>query len=150
MDLPAVGVGSCVTSLILALCLSHQGCAPEPLWEGEGGMTTDITRLSVQEFPEDGPSLVVVPLDAGDTPAARYLQHATVVDTLPGGRPLVAVVRTAPLSTPDEIRVTGASRDGQTFMITLEIRRYTGALFANCDDDSAGPDGIGEPRAWRL
>lgn len=94
-------------------------------------MKSYISKLAVEELPEDTPSLVVVALDAGATPKERYLRYTNAKQPLPSGKPIAAIVRSVPLSTPDEIRVTETSQDGQTFRIALETRCYQGQLFAN-------------------
>jgi hypothetical protein len=94
-------------------------------------MHTEIARVAVRDTLTHGPRLVVVPADAGATPEARYLQHRAVGDRLPAGNALVAIVRSDPLSTPDQIQVTHADRQADSFVIGLEIRTYDGALLAN-------------------
>jgi hypothetical protein len=50
---------------------------------------------------------------------------------LPAGKPLVALIRSEPLSTPDQFQVADALRMDRTFRVALERRRFVGALFAN-------------------
>lgn len=94
-------------------------------------METEITKFPMEKLPESGPSLLVVPKNVGETSADRYIQHTNMGETLPSGEPLVAIVRIALLSTPDEIKVIRASRDGSTFLIELEKRCYEGQLAGN-------------------
>jgi hypothetical protein len=94
-------------------------------------MYNRIFRLLIEELPEHGTSLLVVPKNAGETALARYAQYDNAVQTLRSGEPLVAIVRSAPLSSPDEVKVIETSQDGEKFRIRMEIRRYSGHLFAN-------------------
>ena len=94
-------------------------------------METEITKFPMEKLLESGPSLLVVPKSVGETPVDRYIQTPNVGETLPSGESLVAIIRIALLSTPDEIKVTGASRDGSTFWIELEKRCYEGQLAGN-------------------
>jgi hypothetical protein len=96
-------------------------------------MLTRMVRLPLNALPPDGPTLVVVASDAAESPAARYLLAAKEAGSgsLPAARPLVAIIRCDPLSAPDEIRAMESARDGQIFRVTLESRRFTGALLAN-------------------
>ena len=94
-------------------------------------MHTTIARVDPNPKLTNGPRLVVVPADAGSSEEARYLHHEAASDPLPAGKTLVAIVRSGPLSTPDQIQVTSANQEGKTFRICLEVRTYTGALLAN-------------------
>jgi hypothetical protein len=106
-------------------------------------MHTEIARVDPHTKLTQGPRLVVVPADAGTTPEARYLQHSAVGDHLPAGKALVAIVRSGPLSTPDQIQVTHTKRRADSFTISLEIRSYDGNLLANVDTIGLAQVGLG-------
>lgn len=44
---------------------------------------------------------------------------------------VAAVVSTGVLNTPDRVNATGRRRDGNSFEMNLEIRRFEGSIFAN-------------------
>ena len=94
-------------------------------------LQTEIVRLPLADLPDDGPRLVVVEIAAGAAVATRYRRAWDTARPLPAGQPLVALVRSTPLSTPDRIHVIDASSDGQRFTINLDIRYYSGDLAAN-------------------
>jgi len=94
-------------------------------------METEIQRLPLEKLLGHGLPLLVVVKDIGQTPADRYIKYANAREILPSANPLVAIVRSPLLSTPDEIGVIRASHNGQIFSIELEIRHYEGDLAAN-------------------
>src|SRR5262245_37464845 len=94
-------------------------------------MKTDLIDLKLGELPQGGPSIVVVPADAASTPIDRYRQAGSPGEPKPAGKPLVALVRSGILSTPDTVRVTDSSASGNTFRLTLDMRRYIGPISAN-------------------
>jgi hypothetical protein len=96
-------------------------------------MKIDCTRLPVRELPEDGPSLVIVAKNAGETLTARYIQGVDIREPLPSEEPLVVIFRSTPLSTPDIIQVIETSRNECIFLISIETRRYEGELAANVE-----------------
>jgi hypothetical protein len=73
------------------------------------------------------PAVVVVPASAGKTILERYRTRTSPTS----GTPLVVIVRLADASSPDQVAVTDAHRDGTKITITIESRRYVGALSAN-------------------
>jgi hypothetical protein len=99
-------------------------------------MKTDVIDLKLGDLPQSGPSIVVVATDAAGTPAGRYRQAGRPADSLPSGKPLVALVRSGVLSTPDTIEVADSSTDGHTFRLTLDLRRYTGPISANVERET--------------
>jgi len=98
-------------------------------------MKTDVVDLKPGELPRGGPSLVVVAADAASTPAGRYRQ-ARSGEALPPGKPLVALIRSGLLSTPDTVAVADSSSDGNTFRLTLDVRRYIGPISANVERET--------------
>jgi len=99
-------------------------------------MKTDVVDLKLGELPQDGPSIAVVAADAASTPAGRYRQAGRPGEPLPSGKPLVALVRSGVLSTPDTIAVADSSSDGNTFRLTLDVRRYIGPISANVEREA--------------
>src|SRR5262249_16982592 len=97
------------------------------------GMQTGRTELSTSELPPGGAAIVVAPAPAGTAPAERYRRASSAGSPLPAGTPLVALVRSGALSTPDTVEVRESSRDGDTFRLTLDVRRYTGPISANVE-----------------
>ena len=99
-------------------------------------MKTDVVDLKWGDLPQDGPPIVVVAADAASTAAGRYRQAGRPGDALPSGKPLVALVRSGVLSTPDTIEVDESSSDGNTFRLTLDLRRYIGPISANVEREA--------------
>lgn len=99
-------------------------------------MKTDVVDLKPGELPQGGPSIVVVAADAASTPAGRYRQAGRAGDAQPPGKPLVALIRSGVLSTPDTIQVSDSSADGNTFRLTLDLRRYIGPISANVERET--------------
>ena len=96
-------------------------------------MNTSRVELEPGELPTGGASIVVAATDAGSTPADRYRNGARPARPLAAGKRLVALVRSGRLSTPDTCEVSDTSRDGNTFRLTLDVRRYTGPIAANVE-----------------
>jgi hypothetical protein len=99
-------------------------------------MKTDLIDLELGDLPQDGPSMVVVAADAASTPVGRYRQAGRSGDALPSGKPLVALVRSGVLSTPDTIQAAESSSDGNMFRLTLDLRRYIGPISANVERET--------------
>jgi len=99
-------------------------------------MNTELVDLEPGELPRDGLSIVVVALDAASTPADRYRQAGHGGDALPSNKALVALVRSGLLSTPDTVKVSESSSSGNTFRLTLDIRRYVGPISANVERET--------------
>jgi hypothetical protein len=108
-------------------------------------MKTDRVEIRLGELPAGGASIVVAAADAGSTPAERYRNGARPGASLPAGKRLVALVRSGPLSTPDTCEVKDASSDGNTFQLTLDIRRYTGPISANVERELLVEADLGTP-----
>jgi len=118
--------------LVLAMLLIATGVqCSRP--SGPQRMNTNRVELKPGELPAGGAAIVVAAADAGATPAERYRSGARSGASLAAGRRLVALVRTGPLSTPDTCEVSDAARDGNTFRLTLDMRRYTGPISANVE-----------------
>lgn len=96
-------------------------------------MRTVFQRVPVEDVPTTGDALVVVPVDTGESPLDRYLDHEKHAAFLPEERKLVGIIRTAPLATPDYLSGLEATHDRNLFTISIELRRYEGALFANVE-----------------
>jgi hypothetical protein len=96
-------------------------------------MKSEIQRIPVGELPEANPPIVVVALAGGETMAERYGLHLQPTASVPAGEQLVAILCVGPLSTPDQIRLTEAVRNDAVFQFEVEVRRYTGMLFANIE-----------------
>jgi hypothetical protein len=94
-------------------------------------MNTNVVKLAITALPTQGPSLVVTILDVSKTITARYVQATSAAGPFPEGQPLVAIIRIEPLATPDRLQVAHTERDGSTFKISLQRRRFTGTLLAN-------------------
>lgn len=92
-------------------------------------MHTDIVRIPSGTLP-DGPSFVVVPAGHG-TLAELYARGTHGVAPGPAGKPMLALMRTDLLATPDRLAVLATSRVGAVFTIELEIKAYRGPLAAN-------------------
>lgn len=88
-------------------------------------LASTVTRLA----PE--PSVVLVPETSGQTPLERYRAGPGHAGPYGAGTPLVLLVRSAPLGSPDTFVVSAARRDGRTVRVALERRRFTGPLAAN-------------------
>ena len=99
-------------------------------------MNTEVVDLETGDLPQDGPSIVVAAADAASTPAGRYRQAGRPGDALPSGRPLMVLVRSGVLSTPDTVQVSDSSIDGHTFRLTLDISRYVGPISANVERET--------------
>jgi hypothetical protein len=95
-----------------------------------------IEDVGLDELPADAPRVVVVARDAGATPVERYRRGAAAAGAVPAGKPLVALVRSGVLSTPDRFTLTQAARDGGEIQLTFEIRRYTGPISANVEREA--------------
>jgi hypothetical protein len=122
--------------VVLALLLSTAGCSDARTDEDTRHMKTDFIDVRLGELSQGGPPIVVVAADAGSTPAERYRQGARAAASQPAGKPLVAIVRSGPLSTPDKIQVTDSSTDGKTFRLTLDVRHYSGPISANVERET--------------
>jgi hypothetical protein len=127
LTLPYQKISAC---LLLLSCI-FQGGSSMSAPARKGLREIEIHRLLVDELPEESPLLVVTYLDTGKTVSARYVSAGGVEQGVTAQQPLVLIIRSGLLSTPDEIKVTEASQDGQTFRIMLEERSYQGQLFAN-------------------
>lgn len=96
------------------------------------GMKTSRTEVNAGALPP-GPSVVVVTADAGTSTVDRYRRAGQPGDPLPSGPLLLAIVRSGPLSTADTLDVSDLSKNGSTFRLTLDWRRYTGPISANVE-----------------
>ena len=96
-------------------------------------MKTEVIDLEPGDLPTGGPSIVVVAADVASTPAGRYRQAGRPGEAQPAGTPLVALVRSGLLRTADTLQVSDSSSDGNTFQLTLDIRRYIGPISANVE-----------------
>lgn len=113
-------------------------------------MKTDLVEIRPGELPASGASIVVAVADAGSTPVERYRNGARPGASLPAGKRLVALVRSGPLSTPDTCEVKDVSSDGNTFRLTLDMRRYTGPISANVVRELLVEADLGAPAAGRY
>ncbi len=93
------------------------------------GLSTSVVRVEESELPPGGPELAIALLAAGHDAVERYRSGGE--EPLPENEPLVGLVRIDGLNSPDELRVTDAVRSGARFVLTIELRRFTGLLGAN-------------------
>ncbi len=94
-------------------------------------MVTSVLRVGVLQAEKSGPPLVTARRDAGASLDSRYARAGPAEQPFPAGVPLVGILRSDELASPDQIRVTASSRRDNTFLLAVERRRYTGSLAAN-------------------
>lgn len=93
-------------------------------------MDAHVVYLSPGELADDGPRAGVVEQTAGPDAAARYAAVGEQADVRQDV-PLVALIRTPVLTSEDTVRVLEAEWEGKEVKVVVEVRTYTGALFAN-------------------
>jgi hypothetical protein len=93
-------------------------------------MNTTITPVASGQEIEFGPRFVVAPAAGGAT-LQLYRRFAETPLSCRSGDPVVAIVRTDLLNTPDRVTISASERVGRTFTLTLDIRRFDGPLAAN-------------------
>lgn len=103
---------TCLVALLLAPALA--AAAPTKL-------SSTVTRAPLD------PAIVVAPASAGKTVLERYRSGARPTS----GAPLVVIVRLPDASSPDTFAVTDAHLEGTKIAISIETRRFHGALAAN-------------------
>lgn len=91
---------------------------------------------SVEGIPSDtgvGPDAAVLVVAAveGTSTVDLYRRFSGVPASCRARERLVAIVSTGVLNTPDQVSATGHRRDGNCFEISLEIRRFEGAIDGN-------------------
>ena len=94
-------------------------------------MVTSVLRVGALQAAKSGPPLVIARRDADASPDARYVHAGPAEQPFPAGVPLVGILRSDELASPDQIRVTASSRRDNSFLLAVERRRYTGSLAAN-------------------
>src|SRR5947207_1355377 len=93
-------------------------------------MESQIVRVFIDQAPAVGPTLVMVEMDQGGTPLEHYEQGPHNAP-LRAGNPLALIIRSAPLSSPDVIKITTAEWHTNQVIVELERRNYTGAFSGN-------------------
>jgi hypothetical protein len=94
-------------------------------------MKTDITAIPADNGLELRPRIMVAPLLLGVAVADLYRQFHEAPPVYRVREPMVALLRTEMLNTPDRVAVTGSARTNGTFVVDIEIRRFDGPLAAN-------------------
>jgi hypothetical protein len=94
-------------------------------------MHATVSRVPSGALPDSGPPLIVVSAAEGIAPAELYMRHVTAPFECAAGKPMLALIRTQLLSTPDQVAVVAAAWTASVLEIGFEIRRYTGPLAAN-------------------
>jgi hypothetical protein len=92
---------------------------------------TGITPAPTGVGLEFGPRMMVVPAQPGTTTVDLYRQYIGAPESCQARQPMVAIVRTGVLNSPDQVTSSGSQRSGTTFTIALEIRRFDGPLAGN-------------------
>jgi hypothetical protein len=113
-------------------------------------MKTTRVEITPGELAPDGAAIVVAAADAGSTPTERYRHGARPGTPLLAGAPLVALVRSGPLSTSDTCEVSESSGNRTAFRLTLDVRRYTGPISANVDREFLFEVDLGAPSPGRY
>jgi hypothetical protein len=96
----------------------------------------ELLETSVERIPSDtglGPdsAVLVVPAGEGASTADLYRRFSGAPASCRARERVVAIVSTGVLNTPDQVSATGRRRDGNSFEMNLEIRRFEGSLRAN-------------------
>ena len=91
----------------------------------------DVTRVPSGGDLDGGPVIVLVPSGNSVSPADLYRRFKEAPTSCRSQEGIVAIVSTGVLNTPDQVSVTGRRRDGNSFEMSLEIRRFEGPLAAN-------------------
>lgn len=94
-------------------------------------MKTSITRHFSDALPEPGTPFMVVPAEDGRPRADLYRNHVNVPLRCAAGLPILALIRTPLLSTPDLVAVLSVCLSGSELTVEVEIRKFTGDLAAN-------------------
>ena len=94
-------------------------------------MVTSIMPVPTGMGLDSGPYAMVVPAKAMMATADLYRQFIGVPLSCRAREPIVAVVCTKVLNSPDRVAVTASRRVGTVFSIEIEIRRFDGPLAAN-------------------
>jgi hypothetical protein len=94
-------------------------------------MQVNISPHPFGALPEKGEPFVVVPAEEGVDPLEIYRKHSTAPLRCVARRPMLAILRTPLLATPDRVNVVAASWTAEVLALELEIRRFTGHLAAN-------------------
>lgn len=97
----------------------------------EEPINISITSVPSGEGIEFGPRMMVVPAEPGVATTNLYRQHIEAPQACRAREPLVAILRTDMLKTPDRVAVTGSRATDTRFEVDIEIRRYDGPLAAN-------------------
>ena len=94
-------------------------------------MEYTISRHPADALPQEGPVFVVCPAQESIAPAELYRRSVGTPLRCAAGSPLAALIRSALLSTPDQIAVKRAEWMGPVLNVDLEIRKFVGDLAAN-------------------
>lgn len=92
---------------------------------------TSVTSVPSGEGIELGPRMMVVPADQTVATPSLYRRYIKASRSCRAGEPVVAIIRTEMLNTPDRVAVTASRHSGARFAVDIEIRRYDGPLAAN-------------------
>jgi hypothetical protein len=76
---------------------------------------------------EPEPVVAIVPVKSGKTPLERYRSN---VHAIAANTPLVALIKLPEANQPDVV-TADAKRDGKTISITIDTRRFDGAMTRN-------------------
>lgn len=90
-----------------------------------------VTLVPTGEGLEFGPRMIVVPARPGMESADMYRQFMGPPESCRARQPMVTIVRTGVLNSPDRVVVTSSQRKRTVFAIELEIRRFDGPLAGN-------------------
>ena len=91
----------------------------------------DITPVPFGRDLEDSPAMLVVSSGADASTADLYRRFREAPAHCRSRTRVVAIVSTDVLNTPDQVSATGRLRDGSSFEMNLEIRRFDGPLAGN-------------------
>ena len=97
----------------------------------KGPLKTSITSVPSGEGIELGPCMMVVPADQGVPTPSLYRRYIKGSQGCRAREPVVGIVRTKVLNSPDRVAVTGSRHTGTRFAVDIEVRRYDGPLAAN-------------------
>ncbi|MCF6338517.1 MAG: hypothetical protein L3J84_11295 [Gammaproteobacteria bacterium] len=94
-------------------------------------MKIDLTRVLSGENLKVGPAIMIVPTINDATTVDLYRQFREAPANCQSRKKNVAIVATGLLNTPDQVSGIGCRRDGNSFEINLETRRFEGPLAGN-------------------
>jgi len=91
----------------------------------------DVTRVPFGGDLEDSPAILVVSTGAGASTVDLYKRFRESPERCRSRTRVVAIVSTGVLNTPDQISASGRRRDGSSFEMNLETRRFEGPVAGN-------------------